>query len=125
MYSLESVYIDSHEPEESIRSLWSAGYTEAESGDGLRYLSGSLTATSVPLTRGWRHDAAFAAGSWGRLVLSFVPISVVQCTTLAVAVLPINLRFVLQASMSVTRGLRKPAKISLLPGLLIVDDGDP
>ena len=30
------MYIDSHEPEESIRSLLSAGYTEAENGNGLR-----------------------------------------------------------------------------------------
>ena len=47
------------------------------------------TATSIPFTRGWCYDAGFAADSWGISVLSFVPISVVRCTTLAM--LPINL----------------------------------
>ena len=32
VYSLESVYIDSHEPEQLIRSLWSAGYTGLKVG---------------------------------------------------------------------------------------------
>ena len=36
MYILESVYIDSHEPDESIHSLWCAGYTVTERGDGIR-----------------------------------------------------------------------------------------